>query len=368
MKTITASAPGKLLIFGDHAVVYGHPCIVTAIDRRLYVTVSKRDDDLLVFNTPNVQEKSFQKKMSEDGNNQIPKCLQFLEAVLVQFKKQFPQTTLTGLNITTRSQFSDQYGFGSSSAVSVAFAFALTNLFDLHLDNQQLFNLVYPAIIDVQTVGSGFDIAAAIWGGTIYYVSPAKVVEQLSSVIPAPTVIPEPGAERQVSGIHGTSVPLIVGYTGIKASTAQVIQQVAQLRAQNNQLVESIFTEITKIVDQAKVALQQSCHPRTHWHPREGGDPCVDPSNLELIGKLMQQNQALLNELNVSSPKLDQLISGAQTAGATGAKLSGAGGGDCMIAVGAEQKRLNIEIAITNAGGQILKVKTNAKGVRYETN
>jgi mevalonate kinase len=279
---------------------------------------------LLIFDTPHIQEKSFQKKVSEIGHNQLPKCLQFLEAALIQFQKQFPHIQLSGLNITTRSQFSDQYGFGSSSAVSVAFAFALVNLFDLDLDNRQLFDLVYPAIIDVQKVGSGFDIAAAIWGGTIYYVSPAEVVEQLSL----------------------QELPLMVGYTGIKASTSQIIQQVAQFKKQHHEKVERIFAEITEIVKAAKTALQKN--------------------DLQKVGQLMQQNQALLNELNVSSPKLDQLISAAQTAGATGAKLSGAGGGDCMIAVGAEQKKSAIEDAITKAGGQVLKVKTNAEGVRYE--
>ena len=83
----------------------------------------------------------------------------------------------------------------------------------------------------------------------------------------------------------------------------------------------------------------------------------------ERVGKLMDFNQEYLRDLGVSSEKLEALISAAKAAGAWGAKLSGAGGGDCMIAVGPP----GVKEAIRNAGGEVVDVTVNAEGVRVES-
>jgi mevalonate kinase len=82
-------------------------------------------------------------------------------------------------------------------------------------------------------------------------------------------------------------------------------------------------------------------------------------------GELMNKNQAYLSELGVSIKKLNAMISGALNAGAYGAKLSGAGGGDCMIALSSEEKRQAVIDGI-NSIGEVINVKTNAEGVRIE--
>ena len=80
----------------------------------------------------------------------------------------------------------------------------------------------------------------------------------------------------------------------------------------------------------------------------------------------MDQNQEYLRQLGVSSKELENLIKTAKSAGAWGAKLSGAGGGDCMVALVGNQKRLAVEKAIAQAGGEVLPVKLNAEGARVE--
>jgi mevalonate kinase len=319
MKKCTASAPGKLLLFGDHAVVYGYPCIVTAIDQRVFVSVEERDDDLFVFTG---QEK-YQKKLSEVGQGEVPKDVQFLEAVLAQFLKDYPQKN--GVTISTKSDFSSLYGFGSSSAVSVACAKALAALYLVDFTQQQLFELAYQSILDVQKVGSGFDAAAAVWGGTIYYVKPAKIVEQI--------LIKE--------------LPLVVGYTGIKVSTSAIVQEVAQAKEKDPQRIERLFQRSTDIVEEAKIKIAAS-----DW---------------TALGHVMNQNQIMLAELGVSSPELYRLIEAAKKAGAMGAKLSGAGKGDCMIALANQEKKKEVEEAINAAKGQVISVQTGAEGVRIET-
>jgi len=173
-------------------------------------------------------------------------------------------------------------------------------------------------------VGSGFDIAAAIWGGTIYYVSPAKIVE--------PLTIPE--------------LPLVVGYTGIKADTPTLVRMVESARLQEPDKINAIFADIAHSVEQARVALETQ-----DWNT---------------AGQLKSRNQDWLAQLGVSGTKLDTLVSGAVESGAWGAKLSGAGGGDCMLALVADAKRQQVANTITELGGQVMDVVLNAPGVRQE--
>ena len=80
----------------------------------------------------------------------------------------------------------------------------------------------------------------------------------------------------------------------------------------------------------------------------------------------MNENHRILQQIKVSTPKLDELVNAAQKAGAYGAKLSGAGGGDCMIALAPPDKKEAVEKALEKAGGTILSVRTNEEGVRVE--
>lgn len=322
MSSITASAPGKLLLFGDHAVVYGRPCIVTAVNQRLKVTVKKNGTDIFHLDAPDLGLTAYSKTIEDLGKKEYPKSVAFIEILYKNFLNRYPQKE--GIVVDTKSEFSSQFGFGSSSAVTVAFAKALTTLYGLKLTNKELFDLCYEAILEVQGVGSGFDIASAIWGGTIYYVKPAKVVEQLN--------------------IH--TLPLVVGYTGIKADTPTLVRMVENIKEENPEEIENIFDQISNIVDTAKKALEDK--------------------NWQKVGDLMTQNQNLLHVLQVSSVKLDDLIEASIQSGAYGAKLSGAGGGDCMVAVTDQEKKTTVEKAILQAEGIVMKVELNAEGVRIE--
>lgn len=321
--SVTASAPGKLLLYGDHAVVYGHPCIVTAVDQRVKVKISGNDMGLFELQAPDLGLHDYQKPMTEVGQGEIPKPAAFIERVLQRFLSIYPPSI--GLTVETQSQFSSQFGFGSSSAVTVAFAKALTMVYEINMASAALFDMCYQAVLDVQGVGSGFDLAAAIWGGTIYYVSPAQVVKPLKV----------------------GRLPVVVGYTGVKADTPTLIRQVQSLKASQPDKVNQLFGESAKIVDLAKTALLDQ--------------------NWQAAGELMSQNQSLLAQLEVSSPKLDALTQAAEKAGAAGAKLSGAGGGDCMIAVVDHDHKKAVATAITQAGGTVMNVGLHAKGVRIES-
>src|SRR5258708_16983686 len=121
---ITVSAPGKLMLFGEHAVVYGKPCIVTACDQRMKVTVELLDKPLFQLNAPDVQIENYQKPIAQLGKGDIPKGAKFVEIALYNFYNDYKG----GIRIITKSEFSSQFGFGSSSASTVCTVKALSEL------------------------------------------------------------------------------------------------------------------------------------------------------------------------------------------------------------------------------------------------
>lgn len=319
--SVTASAPGKLLLFGEHAVVHGKPCIVTAVDQRLFVTVTLNGENMFRLTAPDMGLEAYVKTIDELGGADLPNAVRFIEMLYKRFLERYPQNR--GIDVVTKSEFSASFGFGSSSAATVAFAKALFEVCGVQASNQDLFELCYRAVLDVQGVGSGFDVACAIWGGTLYYVTPGKVIEKLLDEAP----------------------PLVVGYTGVKADTPTLIRQVAELKRKEPELVSGIFERIGELVDEARIAMSRGA--------------------FEKVGALMQENQRLLSKLHVSSAELDMLIDETIKMGAWGAKLSGAGGGDCMIAIVGKEKKALVEGVVRN-NGELMRVNLGAEGVRIE--
>lgn len=322
MHKVTVSAPGKLMLSGSYGVVHGRPCVVTAVDQRLYVTVEKNGVDRFHLEAPDLGLMAYSKTLSELGTKDVPSAVKFIEILYKLFLQDYPQEK--GIFVKTKSDFSSSFGFGSSSAVTVAFAKALCKLYEVKLDNKELFNLCYQAVIEAQGVGSGFDLAAAIWGGTIYYISPAKVVE--------PIEIKE--------------LPMVVGYTRVKADTPTLVRMINQKLKRNPTKVEAIFDQVGEVSDEVLRTLTHRDWPK--------------------LGSLLNQHQELMRSLGVSSPELEKLIEAALKAGAFGASLSGAGGGDCMLAVVDARSRPLVEKAIEAAGGEVMPVRLNAPGVKIE--
>ena len=301
---IKVSAPGKLMLLGEHAVVYGYPCIVTAVDKRLYVEaeiIDKKEDEIV---TPQVKES------------------RFVLETLAHFREKFKINNY--IKITTNGDFSHNVGLGSSSAVTVATFSALSTLFNLKLSKKEIFNLSYTVTLNIQGIGSGFDIAAATYGGTLYFVTGGKTIDYLKI----------------------ESIPLVVGYSGVKADTPFYVRKVAEGFKSRQTEMNEIFNKIKILVNGAKKNLIEKKY--------------------YLLGKQMTENHKLLQNLGVSTDKLDKMVDAAIVAGAYGAKLSGAGGGDCMIALVSEDTKEKVEKAIKKVSGEIIKVKNNTEGVRTE--
>jgi len=322
MNKVTVSAPGKLMLLGEHAVVYNHPCLVTAVDQRMRATVETLDSLEFQLEAEDVGVTGYKKPLSNLGKGDIPKGAQSVEIAVRNISEKYPLRT--GLRVTTKSEFSSQFGFGSSSASTVCTIKAVSEILGLNLSQKDIFDLSYKTVLDIQGKGSGFDVAAAVFGGTLYFVTGEKVIKPMSV----------------------DSLPLIVGYSGVKADTVTLINKVKESFVHKQKRLNEIYNSIEVLVNNARDALIKKDWKR--------------------FGKLMNKNQDLLVKLGVSIDKLDNMIKASLSEGAYGAKLSGAGGGDCMIAIVPKDNEQEVKDGISQAGGKVVNIKTNAEGVRIE--
>jgi len=230
---LTVSAPGKLMLLGDHAVVHNRPCLVTAVDQRMKLKIELLDTPELQLDAPDVKITGYKKSLKDLGNGEIPKGAKFVEIAVKNFLKKYKLKG--GLRIETKSAFSSTVGFGSSSASTVCTVKALSELSGNKLDNKELFKLAYKSVIDIQGVGSGFDIAAGIYGGILYFIGGGKVI--------TPIIV--------------SNFPLIVGYSGSKADTPTLVKMVGAKLKTYPKVYPVLFDVSTTIVEIGRKALQE---------------------------------------------------------------------------------------------------------------
>ena len=146
-RVVKVSAPGKLMLFGEHAVIYNRPCIVTAVDQRITTKIRITERRNICIDAPDVGlirqvfnlDKTYKKA-------KIPKSAKFVITAVNNFFNEMQVSS--GLNIATKSEFSSEFGFGSSSAVTVGVIEALSRIFNKRLSKKELFQLCYTKVLD----------------------------------------------------------------------------------------------------------------------------------------------------------------------------------------------------------------------------
>lgn len=300
--TITTSAPGSLMLLGEHAVLHGHRALVCAINRRITVELKQTEEGFVRISS-NLGEY----RAPLDNLVDHPSFDFMLQAIRQQLEH-IP----TGFELDVQSEFSADIGFGSSAAVTVATHGAL--MYWLMGDaprRETLFNQSLETIQTVQGRGSGCDVAASVFGGIVGY-----------------TTAPE---FQHVD----VAVPLTAVYCGYKTPTPEVILQVEQLRAEDPEKYGRIYSEIDQSV--------------------EGAVSCLGNHDFPGFGTILNRNQELMDEMGVNTPELQEAVEALQAApDIFGAKISGSGMGDCAVGVGyAELKDLDYPVyhlEITPAG------------------
>ena len=315
---VIASAPGKVILFGEHAVVYGKPAIASAINKRIYVK------SRLIDSGSGIQISSEGKTESTMGY--VKRAID-----LVIGKKRMKKQ---GIEITIDSELPVGGGLGSSAALSIATIKSVSTLFGIDLEKEEIARLGREVESKVQGLSSGIDPFVSAYGGAIYYTNGRFVRQQINPL------------------------SIVIGYTGSPSSTKNMISNVSHLREKYPKIIDHIFDVIGDISERAKIILGES------------GDL---QENENELGDLMNLNNGLLETLGVSSFSLSNLINAALHAGALGAKITGAGGGGCIFALssgknGKDGKEKEVSTAIKMAGGVPIPVEISYDGVRLESN
>lgn len=320
MKKVRVSAPGKLILFGEHSVVYGHHCIVTSVNKRVYLEAELNDQKMIWLNFKKPLQFKTSIKISDLTKN-ASRQTEYIEFAINEFFKKYK--VKSGINITTYSDFNTQIGLGSSSAITVCTFRALSDLFNLQLTNEELFNLAFQTVIKIKGVGSGADLASAIWGGTIYYKTGEKV-----------------------ETLKMSKLPVSVVYTGIKADTPTIIKRVKDEYDNSPKIYKNIFNQIEKITIDARTALHNNS-----W---------------KKLSKLMNLNQELLKSLGVSGKEIEEILDIIKKNGGLGGKLSGAGVGDCVLYYAEDKFKSKIGNKLSRLGYKVLNLDLSVEGLNYE--
>jgi mevalonate kinase len=301
-------------LFGEHAVIYGKPSLVGAIEKRAYVNLELRDDDRVSIKSsaePFELDFSLDELLSVDGFPYVRKAIEL----------SFENTgKKTGLDIEISSEFPPASGLGSSAAVSIATTLAIHEAMGDKISHDALAKLGHKVEFEVQGAASPTDTAIATFGGILFIEPDREEYERIDA-----------------------QVPLVIGCTGIERSTKALVDDVRELKEKSPEIVDLIMESIDKITREAKKRFE----------------------NKTGIGELMDINHGLLMALGVSNLNLDRLVYTARGAGAAGAKLTGAGGGGCMIAY-APDKGVEITEAIENCGVASFESRITSDGVRIE--
>jgi mevalonate kinase len=317
----TAAAPGKTILVGEHFVVYGEAAVVMAINRRVQVTVEGRQSRSLYISSDlgfsgNFVEDKYTAETGDVGGEKVLKPIKIsAQTVLNAFEEK------RGLNISVHSAIPMAVGLGSSGALAVATVAAVGKFLGRDLAEEEIVSLSTEAEKAVHINPSGIDQAISTYGGVIVYKK-------------------EEGITRLKTA---SAIPLVIGNTGIQRNTGTLVDSVRVKRRQ--------FPEIMNLMNAAANHLSRQFIE------------ALKSDALNRLGELMDINQGLLMAIGVSHEALDRLVYAARASGALGAKLTGAGGGGCMIALTPLDGRERVSEAICRAGGKPIIAKKADKGV-----
>ncbi len=300
---------GKVILFGEHFVVHGVPGIVSAIDSATDAKVTQTGKELVIMD-----ERKAAKGYAEE------KKLQQIESIERMLKKMGINPKLP-LKIWIGGTLPGFSGLGASAASSVAIARAIAEELSLKLSNEEVNQIAFEAEKAYAGNPSGIDNTAATYGGLMWFKKnlaggPASV-ERLSVRVP---------------------VEIVIGSTGKVANTKAMVAGVAERKRKNPEKYDPIFKQAENLTYAGRKALESY--------------------DLKKVGELMNENHHLLQEIEVSSMELDLLVDIARKNGAFGAKLTGGGGGGCMVALTPSiELQETVASAIEQEGYKVLRTK-----------
>jgi mevalonate kinase len=298
---VVSTAPGKIILFGEHAVVYGQPAIAVPVHQvQATATVEPGTPGSgLILSAVDLDRITSLAEASDDD----PLAM-MARLTLAHLNASPPDAILT-----LRSTIPVASGLGSGAAVSTAIVRALTAYLGHELEPETVSWLVFEVEKLHHGTPSGIDNTVVAYGMPVHFIRGQ-------------------GAETFTVG---APLHLLIGDTGVASPTRVAVGDVHRAWERETARYERLFVQVGQVVRQARALIEA------------GGDAVQ-------LGELMERNHELLREMDVSSPELERLVTAAREAGALGAKLSGAGRGGNMIALVAPGEEARVASALRQAG------------------
>ncbi|MFH1256006.1 MAG: mevalonate kinase [Candidatus Diapherotrites archaeon] len=299
---------GKVILFGEHFVVYGLPAIASAISDYTTAEVEKGKKGLeLVDNRPAVE--GYKVKKQGEITRGLDLIMNFLKIDLNK----------TPLKITLAGNLKCASGIGASAAMASAVARALNEEFSLGLNDEQINEVAFEGEKGSAGTPSGIDNTCSTYGGLLVF------EKNLG------------GGKNRIELIDaGKPLKIVLASTGITQETKEVVADVKAEKEKRQQEFEEIFSEYKKVFEEGLKALKEG--------------------NVEMVGKLMDKNQELLRKMTLSCEEVERIIDIAKENTAFGAKLTGTGRGGLVICLAKDlEAQERIAKAVETAGFEASK-------------
>lgn len=285
MKSV-ASAPGKIILFGEHFVVYGIKAILCSIDKRITATSQFVDDKII-----RIKSSLGESVMDLNSLNNLENVQQkFMKPFFYIAQKAIEENFVDqGIEIVVESEIPSGVGLGSSSAACVAVTASVNGLFH-KLSKDDVVKIAIQAERTVFEQNSGADSSVSTFGGLVSY-----DLKNGFQDIPS-----------------RNDLDFIISNSAQVHDTQDVVRQVRNFKEENKDLFNKLCNEEIDIVNNAITSLKEN--------------------NLNKLGSLMLKNHDLLKQIGVSTEKIDSLVKEAKKT-SHGAKITGAGGGGCIISL-----------------------------------
>ena len=328
-----ASAPAKVILFGEHFVVYGSPAILAAINKRISVNARTiiHDENKIVIRSDIGVAGEYNNNNGKfnalEGGSKAKLVLDPLYGAIRQvllMRNNKKQKNNVGIEIGISSRVPPGIGLGSSAASCVATVAAVESLFQENPSRQKVCELAIESERLIHKRTSGADCYVSTFGGLMQYYGKSKSFKNIET--------------------KGQSLCLVVANTGINHSTSDLVAGVKKFRDRNRILFKTLLNYASDICLQACAAIELGKYDK--------------------IGELMNENQIILQQLGISHHKVRDIIDICRKAGAIGAKITGAGGGGAVIALAAsKQESTKIASRIRAAGYQSFEVEIDYNGL-----
>jgi mevalonate kinase len=297
-----SSAPGKIILFGEHAVVYGRPALAVPVTQvHAEVDVSESSRPGIWINAPDVNLQAELNALPSDHP---------IAAVIHNFLFLSRVSPFPKMEIKISSTIPVASGLGSGAAVTVALTRALAYHLNFQMTDEEVNAFTYEIEKLHHGTPSGIDNTVVTYAKPVYF---------------------EKGQPIEIFKV-GDPFTIVIGDTGISAPTKESVGDVRRLWLNDPASWEYVFDKIAEISFAARRAIEQG-----HW---------------ETLGKLMNDNHKLLREMTVSSSSLDKLVFAARETGALGAKMSGGGRGGNMIALVSPDLAVTVSQYLLEAGAR----------------